>query len=167
MHRGRCKHTEMRRKQTEPRRSHTETQRKVTETRRKHTETRRSHTKTRRQVMETGRKHTEKRRKVTKTRRKHKQWHSKRQERYTNHRDDANRKKIPGRWTRKPQRWREKGIKILSAQGYPCCQQSQAGLSIRPSRRGWAKPAQTPPPTWPSDSRHPSHQSVLETSSVN
>ena len=146
MHRGGAmqrERRETRRKQTEPRRSHTETRRQVTETGCKHTETRRSHIETRLQVTEMGRKHTKKRRpntetprKLTETGRKHKQRRLNRQEQYTNHRDGAKRKKRPGRWTRKPQSWREKGIKILSPQGLPL-PPTIAGQGVQPAEPTW------------------------------
>ena len=136
---------ETRRKQTKPRRSHTETQRQVTETGRKHTETRR-------QVTEMGRKHTEKRRPNTKTRRKltetgrkHKQRRLNRQEQYTNHRDGAKRKKRLGRWTRKPQRWREKGIKILSPKDLPL-PPTIAGWGVQPTEPTWLGETRLNPP---------------------
>ena len=118
--------------------------RKHTETRRKQTETWRSHTKTRRKIIETGRKHTERR--------------SKRQEQNTNHRDGANRKKRSRRWTRKPQCWREKGIKIWIAQGLTLLL-TIAGRVVHPSEPTWLGETYTnlPPPTRPSDSCHPSH----------
>ena len=149
MQRGR---RETRRKQTEPRRQVTETGRKHTETRRSHTKTRRSHTETRRQVTEMGRKHTKKRhpntetrRKLTETGRKHKQRRLNKQKQYTNHRDGAKRKKRPGRWTRKPQCWREKGIKILSPQGLPLSP-TIAGRGVQTAEATWLGETRLNPP---------------------